>query len=307
MEYRFRLKDHGWSSSGLQLGTEYRTETGKVIRKYPAYRDAYMNGFLDDAFLRPVCYECPFKEIRKVYSDFTIADFWGVRRVSPKLYDKKGTSLVLIQNEHARKLWNEVRENCVYEEVSADSALKRNRSIDTSARRKKNRELFFPDYRNKGYGYVEKKYMSGLVWGWHRILRSLDRIRQFVKFALVGCSNTIINLAVYYTCIYFGLHYLLAYTLGFAVSVCNAFYWNNRYVFTNKQEKSLLKAFCKVVLSYGFSFALSVLLMGVLVDILNISQLLAPLIKMTVTIPINFVLNKVWAFKDRDQAESRNN
>lgn len=125
------------------------------------------------------------------------------------------------------------------------------------------------------------------------------RMEQFIKFAIVGCSNTIINLAVYYLCIYLGVHYLIAYTLGFLVSVCNAFYWNNKYVFKNKQEQSIMKAFIKVLASYGFTFLLSIALMSLLVEILNVSSYIAPILKMVITIPLNFFLNKIWAFKDK--------
>lgn len=103
---------------------------------------------------------------------------------------------------------------------------------------------------------------------------------------------------MYYLCIFLGAHYLLAHTAGFMVSVCNAFFWNNRYVFKNKQEKSLLKAFIKVLTSYGFSFILSVILMSIMVELIGIPSVIAPLLKMIITIPINFVPNKVWAFKD---------
>ncbi len=122
---------------------------------------------------------------------------------------------------------------------------------------------------------------------------------QFIKFAVVGCSNTIVNLAVYYFCIFLGAHYLLAYTSGFLISVCNAFFWNSKYVFVNKQETSTYKAFIKVFASYGFSFLLSVALMSLLVEICDVSSFIAPVLKMMITIPLNFILNKIWAFKDR--------
>ena len=297
--FSFRSKDHGWNQSGLQLGTSYTTDDGRSFRNYPAFRDPFMNGFLDDAYLRPICYECPFKGRDIGYADFTIADFWGVNRVNPSLNDKKGTSLVLIMNRHAESLWESVKDRFEYAIVREDKALRNNRTIFASAERRKNRDCFFEDYHNKGYGYVKKKYMSGFTWAWHKICGIIKRMEQFIRFAVVGCTNTLINLAVYYTCIYLGMHYNLAYTLGFLVSVCNAFYWNNKVVFVNKQEQSLLKAFIKVLMSYGASFLLSLVLMSVLIDILHISTLLAPLIKMSVTIPINFILNKLWAFRDR--------
>lgn len=132
-----------------------------------------------------------------------------------------------------------------------------------------------------------------------KVISVLEKnIRQFIKFAVVGCSNTVINLAVYYLCLHLGIHYIFAYTLGFLVSVCNAFYWNNKYVFKNKQEKSLIKAFAKVIASYGLSFFISIVLMGIFVGRLGISTYIAPLLKMAITIPLNFILNKTWAFRE---------
>lgn len=121
--------------------------------------------------------------------------------------------------------------------------------------------------------------------------------RRFIKFAAVGCSNTAINLAVYYLLVYFGVHYLAAYTCGFLVSVCNAFYWNNRYVFKDKQEKNIVHAFLKVTASYGISFLFSVFFMWMFVEILHGSSAAAPILKMFLTVPLNYMLNKVWAFK----------
>lgn len=126
-----------------------------------------------------------------------------------------------------------------------------------------------------------------------------DKIKQFLKFAVVGCSNTFISLAVYYVLIYLGVQYILANTAGFVISVCNAFYWSNKYVFTQKTERNTLKLFGKVFLSYGGSFLLSTILITVFVEILNISEYVAPLLRLIITVPLNFFVNKLWAFKDK--------
>lgn len=300
--YKFRNKDKGWSQTGLQLGTFYKYQDGTEVRKYPAFCDKYMNAFLDDIVLRPSCYECCFKSLPKVYADFTIGDFWGVDKINPELNDKKGTSLILVNTPKGKKFWDEVSEGFEYKEVDLEKAIRKNPTLLKSAKRLSRRDKFFADYQDKGYDYVEKKYMSAITWGRHKAMTMAkplcDKLGQFIKFGIVGCSNTLINLAVYYLCLYLGINYIIAYTLGFLVSVCNAFYWNNKYVFKNKQEKSLVRAFIKVFASYGFSFVLSLVMMSLMVEILNISFVIAPVLKLVVTIPINFLLNKVWAFKD---------
>jgi putative flippase GtrA len=54
---------------------------------------------------------------------------------------------------------------------------------------------------------------------------------QFIKFGLVGVSNTLISLAIYYLVICINQNwYIVGNTLGWVVGVANAFFWNNRIV-----------------------------------------------------------------------------
>lgn len=150
----------------------------------------------------------------------------------------------------------------------------------------------FDSIKNDGY--------SGVIRMIRELKLLITKFEQFIKFVIVGCSNASINLLVYYVCIYLGIHYILAYTLGFLLGVCNAFYWNSKYVFKNKTETNIARGFVKVLLSYGLSFLLSVLLMGVIVETLKFSSYIAPILKLVITVPLNFVLNKLWAFKENN-------
>lgn len=124
---------------------------------------------------------------------------------------------------------------------------------------------------------------------------------QFIKFGAVGLSNTFISLAIYYLLVFLGCNYIVANTVGFIVSVLNAYYWNNKYVFKSDKEvvekKSKVKKLAKVYISYGITFLLSTALLYVMVDILHISEFIAPIINLCITTPLNFLLNKLWAFK----------
>lgn len=118
---------------------------------------------------------------------------------------------------------------------------------------------------------------------------------QFLKFCVVGLSNTVISLTVYYIILYFGAHYVIASILSFIISVLNAYYWNYKYVFNTKSD--ILKSLIKTYTSYGFSYVLSTTLLIILVEYYNISELLAPILVLVITVPLNFILNKFWAFK----------
>ena len=107
---------------------------------------------------------------------------------------------------------------------------------------------------------------------------------QFVKFGVIGLSNT-----------------LLSYILNVIVLlILWSFYWNNRFVFTVKEgeHRSVWKALLKTYLSYGFTgIILNNVLSWVWITQLGISKFIAPVINLLFSVPINFIMNKLWAFK----------
>ena len=174
--FRFRNKDRAWSSSGLQMGTKITYADGTVERKAPAFRDAYMNGFLGDLYLRPICYECPFKRLPKYYADITIADFWGVDKVCPELNDGKGTSLVLLHSAHAQEVFEAVKDDFTFRDCDFARSLAKNPPLLKSSEPNPHRARFFGDYRRKGYGSVERTYLTALRWATHRGMKALRAI-----------------------------------------------------------------------------------------------------------------------------------
>jgi putative flippase GtrA len=125
---------------------------------------------------------------------------------------------------------------------------------------------------------------------------------QFIKFGIVGASNTLISLGVYYLCFY-GLrfHYQISNLLAFLISVTNAYFWNSRVVFKVKGNKaSRWKAYFRTVLAYGSTYLLSAGLLWLWTEAVGISPGIAPLINLLITIPLNFVLIKKWALSGRN-------
>ncbi len=155
---------------------------------------------------------------------------------------------------------------------------------------------------------------------------------QFVKFGLVGLTNTALSWITTFAVILIigdlcGVHTLtlgtwtianfdanLGNLAGFVVGVINSFSLNKRFVFTNKQEQSEKKAFAKTFVCYGATFLLSMILMNLLLSAglhivlfdKDISKYVATMLRLLITIPLNFIANKLWAFKDhRPKEDSR--
>ena len=58
-------------------------------------------------------------------------------------------------------------------------------------------------------------------------------LAQFIKFGLVGVSNTAVSMAVYYIFLWISPNlYMVGSVLGTILSIANAFFWNDKFVFT---------------------------------------------------------------------------
>ena len=120
-------------------------------------------------------------------------------------------------------------------------------------------------------------------------VKKFNAVIQFIKFSIVGFSNTVISLFVYYVLLWLKCNYLIANAISWIISVFNGFYWNNKYVFKN--ENTWLKALIRTYISYGFSFILGNILLIVLIEFFKVSEIIAPLIILVITIPLNFLMN----------------
>ena len=136
---------------------------------------------------------------------------------------------------------------------------------------------------------------------------SLSGLVQFIKFGLVGVSNTLISYAVENGCYYWLFTSLAewprviwANVLAFVISVTNSYYWNNRFVFRKGEKlgwRTHLKTYLKTVACYGVTgLLLGPALKGLLTG-WGVPYYLGSLLTLVVTISLNFVLNKFWAYR----------
>ena len=131
---------------------------------------------------------------------------------------------------------------------------------------------------------------------------------QFIKFGIVGVSNTLVSYLLNLLCLVVldkydvAYDYVIANTVAFVLSVLWSFYWNERFVFTEKQDSyqsNRLVRLLKMYLSYGFTgIILNNVLSFLWISVLGISKVIAPLINSAVGVPINYVLNKKWTFEE---------
>ena len=126
---------------------------------------------------------------------------------------------------------------------------------------------------------------------------------QFFKFGIVGVSNTAVSMGCYYLILWINPDwYIVGSIVGTIVSIFNAFVWNDLFVFTGnpKDFRSVVKRLGKTYVSYGGTSLLSTVLLWLEVSLFGVSKVIAPIVNMLVTIPLNFLINKFWTFRKKE-------
>lgn len=123
---------------------------------------------------------------------------------------------------------------------------------------------------------------------------------QICKFGAVGVLNTIISLTVYYIVVCFDAAlYLVGNALGFLVGTLNSYLLNSRFVFNSgKRGGTGGKRLGKTYIVYACSLGISTGLIFFLVQVLDISERIAPICSLMVTVPFNYLMNKLWVYRE---------
>ena len=123
---------------------------------------------------------------------------------------------------------------------------------------------------------------------------------QFVGFGLIGLLNTVLSYGITNVCYYaFGLHEQISNLFAFLITVLISYLLNSRFVF-EKDKQPWYLALVKVYASYAFT---ELILIGVLLFIeerlFGIPHYIATFVNLIITVPLNFLLNKFWAYRKR--------
>lgn len=143
----FRNKSKGWKNFCFLVEQETKT----ILE--PFNENIYMRGFLENIFLRPSCYECPFKAGRSL-SDFTIADFWGIQFFEELSDDDLGTSLVLVNTLKGQSLWNQTSLN--HTDVIFERVLPFNIALVSCVKKNNRYDFFWKEYSKVGIDAISR-------------------------------------------------------------------------------------------------------------------------------------------------------
>lgn len=139
---RMRDKKKGWLSYRMVI----EGEDGRSIRQY-SEDNRYMQGFVEDLYLRKSCYCCAFKGIDRK-SDITIGDYWGGGGRHPEMADDKGISLVLVHSKKGMDIFAQTKETLVWSETDIEYAVSQNPSVLRTANEPEERKTVLASLQN---------------------------------------------------------------------------------------------------------------------------------------------------------------
>lgn len=147
------------------------------------------------------------------------------------------------------------------------------------------------------------------------LLRSINRenwkqtLGQFVKFGLVGVSNTAISYVTEMAGFYWlfrdvvwneNVKIFMVSVVAFVVSVTNSYYWNSRYVFRSGGKLTVREhaiRYIKTFLCYSVTGLVLCPVLKMVMQGMGIPYWLTSILTLIVSVPLNYVFNKLWAFK----------
>jgi putative flippase GtrA len=129
-------------------------------------------------------------------------------------------------------------------------------------------------------------------------------LRQFVKFAVVGGTGTLVNLGVFQLVVFLyehatggsaGIFNQVAVGIAFCVAVISNFLLNRFWTFRNRGR--IIRHFSRFLVVSLIGFGLNELIFTLLHNVGGVHRLLSLLLAILVVTPVNFVGSKWWAFR----------
>lgn len=122
-----------------------------------------------------------------------------------------------------------------------------------------------------------------------------------LRFAAVGCLNTLLTLAVIGALMHWGgADYRAANAAGYVAGVVNSFVWNKLWVFrTGGGRSETLREAVRFLVACAAAYAVQYAALCLLVERLGAGEYPAQLAGMAVYTAVNYLMNRLVTFRIR--------
>ena len=166
----FRDKSNGWAPMKMNI-TFQKSDNYKNYSRF----DGYYRLFFGHYIIRPACHDCKYTTIHRK-NDITIADFWGIKNISPELYDEYGVSMAMTNTEKGKLYIESIRSTAEVNRVNCDDISVYQPNLKRPTPPNRNRNKFWLLYAKSGFAKAFKKYGE---------FSTLDRFIDDVKNIIV--------------------------------------------------------------------------------------------------------------------------
>lgn len=135
----FRDKSTGWKTYSFTLSSNK-----KNLLKENFNDNIYFQGFLENLYLRGIYTSCPYSVFPK-YSDITLGDYWGIESYDKTLDDKKGVSVIILNNNKGKEYLTLVKKFLFLKRIDSINSEKKLLEISRPCECHVNRGSFFND------------------------------------------------------------------------------------------------------------------------------------------------------------------
>ncbi len=107
--FNFRDKLFGWREHVCSC----------YIHKRQYFTRDFVNIFYSSLCLNELCYVCPYSNMERC-GDITLGDYWGIEHVCREMSDDLGTSLVIVNSEKGKELFEQSKSRILYRQTSVN-------------------------------------------------------------------------------------------------------------------------------------------------------------------------------------------
>lgn len=179
-KYKDKVVDYQFRNNSLWGGCEIADFANHKHVVNPSYQlSPYLYSFMYAMTYRYSCYDCKFACIPR-QGDITLADYWGVKEFFPQVDTKHGVSLVLVNTEQGKSVWENVKDGYEYYQSSVEDGAKFNGNLVKKSEKPEIRDGLYQKIDQKGYKTIaETLFKAPGLWK--------IRLLYFIK------ENTILN------------------------------------------------------------------------------------------------------------------